>query len=162
MFLCQTWKLPVWTTQVSARLIIHCISTPPVSKFERISDYQARPSYPIAFSFKDTMTTSSNGQGSITTILTQSNGDSSGEGTLRLQTNSPSPITQEDSQSERRTVRWTDEVVDNEHMNKKKSKGMYIQPITMIAIDLQDTNTCLIRRHSLLHFPPTTSIRRVF
>lgn len=51
-------------------------------------------------------------------ILSSNNNE---DGTLRLQGDSTTEI-EPDTQN-RRSVRWTEEVVDNEHMNKKKSKG---------------------------------------
>lgn len=44
------------------------------------------------------------------------------EGTIHLQ----APETEEsNSNRSGSSVRWTEEVIDNEHMNKKKSKSMY-------------------------------------
>lgn len=60
----------------------------------------------------------------VSPILTQPDDNDNSNGTLRLQGDSTTTLTTGGNGTQpRRGIRWDEEVVDNEHMNKKKSKS---------------------------------------
>jgi hypothetical protein len=81
----------------------------------------------------------------------QSNVASGTHGSLTLTASHAGPTTlrlrAEAEPSERRRIQWAEDVVDNEGMGKKSSKGVFIRPSCLYL---------LTRNNSMLHLPQTT------
>jgi len=81
----------------------------------------------------------------------QSNVASGTHGSLTLTASQAGPTTlrlrAEAEPSEGRRIQWAEDVIDNEGMGKKSSKGMF--PFTLCL-------SLLTRNNSMLHLPQTT------
>lgn len=66
----------------------------------------------------------------------------------------PAPILRlRGSHTSRRRVQWTEDVVDNEKLNRKKSKGMN-SPLPQLIVCQKGEMERMLTAASLLHLPP--------